>query len=49
VAVADRVRLRRDGWITVAGLVPGEDPLVEARRIGCSHAYLNGEVVTITA
>lgn len=31
--------LRRDGWITVAGLEPVSDVAAEARRLGCSHLW----------
>jgi ATP phosphoribosyltransferase regulatory subunit len=34
--------LRRDGWITVAGLEPEADPAAEARRLGCSHILKDG-------
>ncbi len=37
-------RLRREGWITVAGLVPAADARTEARRLGCKH-FVAGDVV----
>lgn len=36
------VRLRADGWRTVAGLEPEADQAAEARRLRCSHIFLNG-------
>jgi ATP phosphoribosyltransferase regulatory subunit len=30
-------RLRKAGWITVAGLSPADDPMAEAKRLGCLH------------
>ncbi len=32
-------RLRREGWATVNGLAPNEDPAQEARRLRCSHIW----------
>jgi len=32
--------LRNVGWITVPGLVSAENPLAEARRLGCSHVLV---------
>jgi ATP phosphoribosyltransferase regulatory subunit len=39
---ADATRLRHDGWITVAGLVPAQDSMVEAKRLGCGYVYQPG-------
>src|SRR5262249_23673463 len=39
-----RLRLRREGWVTVAGLTPVDDPRAEARRQGCSHCYEGGKI-----
>jgi len=36
--------LRRDGWVTLAGLDPAADPSEEARRLGCGHVLAEGEV-----
>ncbi|TVR82009.1 MAG: ATP phosphoribosyltransferase regulatory subunit [Rhodospirillales bacterium] len=33
-------RLRRDGWIVVAGLAAAADPVAEARRLACSHVVV---------
>jgi ATP phosphoribosyltransferase regulatory subunit len=41
-------RLRGDGWVTVAGLVPVDDAAVEARRLGCGHR-LEGEKIIALA
>lgn len=37
--------LRAEGWVTLAGLSPVEDPIAEARRMGCSHALADGVLV----
>ncbi len=39
--------LREEGWITLAGLEPVGDDLAEARRLGCSHALVEGRVVEV--
>ncbi|MEA4837855.1 MAG: ATP phosphoribosyltransferase regulatory subunit [Rhodospirillaceae bacterium] len=39
---AQTERLRAEGWVTLAGLSPVEDPIAEARRMGCSHALVDG-------
>jgi ATP phosphoribosyltransferase regulatory subunit len=36
--------LRTDGWRVIAGLGPCDDPLAEAKRLGCSHVYLDGQI-----
>ncbi|MFQ6016996.1 MAG: ATP phosphoribosyltransferase regulatory subunit [Kiloniellaceae bacterium] len=36
--------LRGQGWITVRGLDPAADPRAEARRLGCSHALIDGRI-----
>lgn len=42
-ASADDARKRRgEGWITLAGLEPAAEATAEARRLGCSHVWLNG-------
>jgi ATP phosphoribosyltransferase regulatory subunit len=41
-APADAVRLRKAGWITVAGLSPIDDAAAEARRLGCFHVLAQG-------
>jgi len=35
----DAVRLRGEGWVTVAGLAPAADAEPEARRLGCDHLW----------
>ena len=37
-------RLRAEGWSTLAALEPGTDAADEARRLGCSHAWIAGAV-----
>ena len=39
--------LRAEGWITLAGLDPAADPAAEARRLGCSHALIDGAIATL--
>ena len=41
------VRLRKEGWVTVAALENGGDPEMEARRLACTHLYRSGKVVTV--
>ena len=41
---AEAVRLRDDGWVTVAGLDPAGDERAEAERLGCSHIWQDGRV-----
>ncbi|MEQ8968681.1 MAG: ATP phosphoribosyltransferase regulatory subunit [Azospirillaceae bacterium] len=36
--------LRADGWVTVAGLAPEDDPEAEARRLGCGAVWVDGAV-----
>ncbi|MDP6352650.1 MAG: ATP phosphoribosyltransferase regulatory subunit [Alphaproteobacteria bacterium] len=36
--------LRADGWVTINGLIPDDDPRFEAARLGCSHVWLEGAV-----
>jgi ATP phosphoribosyltransferase regulatory subunit len=39
--------LRDEGWITLAALEQTSDPHGEARRLGCSHVWLEGSVVEV--
>ena len=39
--------LRRDGWVTIAGLAPEGDPAAEAARLGCSHVWRDGAAVPL--
>ncbi len=39
--------LRGEGWTTVAGLDPVADQAAEARRLGCSHAWIDGAVMAL--
>ncbi len=45
VARAEAARLRAEGWIAVAGLGAVDDAAAEARRLGCTHLYRDGEIV----
>jgi len=40
-------QLRAQGWTTLSGLGPVDDPVAEARRLDCTHAYLDGRVVEL--
>ena len=37
-------RLRQEGWVAIGGLEPVDDDAGEARRLGCGHVWLGGEV-----
>ena len=37
-------RLRKEGWITIGGLEQVDDDAGEARRLGCTHIWLGGEI-----
>jgi ATP phosphoribosyltransferase regulatory subunit len=39
--------LRAEGWITLAGLEASADPAAEARRLGCSHALIDGAITIL--
>ncbi len=41
--------LRDTGWITVNGLVPEDDAMAEARRLGCGEVWLDGAVRPVDA
>jgi len=41
---AEGERARKDGWVTVAGLTPVDDPLAEARRMGCDQVLIKGDI-----
>jgi len=45
----DGRRLRDAGWITVAGLETVADDMAEARRMACSHVWLDGTAVPCDA
>jgi ATP phosphoribosyltransferase regulatory subunit len=38
---------RERNFATVAGLDAVDDPAAEAARLGCTHVYANGEIVTL--
>ena len=46
-AAGEASRLRDDGWTTIAGLEPVDDPLAEAGRLGCSHVIVDGDVTAV--
>lgn len=39
---AERRARQAEGWWTVAGLDAGLEPMADARRLGCSHAWIEG-------
>lgn len=39
--------LRDQGWSTVSDLEAASDPVVEARRLGCSHVLIDGQIQEI--
>ncbi len=39
--------LRAQGWPTLSGLEPTADAITEARRLGCSHVLIDGEIQEI--
>ncbi|OWJ59861.1 ATP phosphoribosyltransferase regulatory subunit [Inquilinus limosus] len=43
-APAEGAALRAQGHVTIAGLEPGADPLVEARRLGCGWVLRDGRL-----
>jgi ATP phosphoribosyltransferase regulatory subunit len=43
------VRLRADGWATVAGLAPEADAVAEARRLSCTHILHGDDAVSLSA
>lgn len=49
VAYGDTDAIRAEGWITVAGLAPVDDPEREARRLGCTHILRDGRAVALAA
>jgi ATP phosphoribosyltransferase regulatory subunit len=40
-------QFRADGWTVVAGLEPVADVRAEAKRVGCSHVWVTGDVVAV--
>jgi ATP phosphoribosyltransferase regulatory subunit len=40
-------QLRADGWIVVAGLDTVADARAEAKRLGCSHVWVAGDIVAV--
>lgn len=43
-ARAEGAALRAEGYVTIAGLDPGAEPLVEARRLGCAWVLRDGRL-----
>lgn len=46
-APAEAVRLRGEGWATVAGLRPEADSKAEARRLGCARLWREGQAAKV--
>ena len=44
----EAARLRGEGWVAVAALDAAADAAAEARRLGCSHIFVGGEIVRAT-
>jgi ATP phosphoribosyltransferase regulatory subunit len=45
--MAERSRLRADGWTVVSGLEAVKDITAEAKRMDCGHALVDGAVQTV--
>lgn len=45
--IAERQRLQREGYVTLTALDAGGDIRTEARRVGCSHALIDGALVAL--
>ena len=39
--------LREEGWITVAGLEPENDTLINATKMNCTHVFVNGKATLV--
>lgn len=46
-ADGEAARLRGEGWVTIAGLDAAGDERSEARRLGCSHLWLDGRITEL--
>ena len=44
-APAAAAKLRADAWTALGALEPAADPRAEAKRLGCSHLWLDGKIV----
>lgn len=42
-------RLRAEGFVTLAGLAPVENPVAEARRLGCGYVLKEGAAAPVTS
>ena len=47
VPAADRRRLRKEGWTTLAALAAESDPIAAARALDCDHYWRDGKIVPI--
>ncbi len=47
VPAADRRRLRREGWTTLAALAADSDPAAAARALGCDHVWRDNAIVPV--
>ena len=44
---AEAQRLRGEGWVTIQGLEPTKDNAAEARRLGCTRLWRDGQLVEL--
>ena len=44
IAAGDAAKLRAEGWTTVAGLDRASEAAAEAKRLGCTHAFIDGRM-----
>ena len=44
IAASDAAKLRAEGWTTVAGLDRASEAAAEAKRLGCTHAFVDGRM-----
>ena len=42
VTPAERRQRQGEGWLTVQGLEAAGDAATDARRLGCTHVWING-------
>ncbi len=47
VPAAKATGIRAEGWVTLVGLSAVKDDRSEARRLGCTHIYLDGRVTAL--
>jgi ATP phosphoribosyltransferase regulatory subunit len=44
---AEAQKLRGEGWVTIQGLEPTKDDAAEARRLGCTRLWRNGQLAEL--